>query len=66
MFIEFILRMIENILLAYFLGYFLNVENKKDYVLKLSLLGTIFSFFRMARAELLQFFHFFIFQHFFI
>lgn len=52
MFIEFILRMIENILLAYFLGYFLNVENKKDYVLKLSLLGTIFSFF--------------IFQHFFI
>ena len=48
MFIEFILRMIENILLAYFLGYFLNVENKKDYVLKLSLLGTIFSFFHFS------------------
>lgn len=48
MFIDFILRMIENILLAYFLGYFLNIKNKKKYVLKMTLLGTILSCFNFS------------------
>lgn len=48
MFIEFILKIIENILLAYFLGQFLNLENKKDYILKTVFLGTILSFFAFS------------------
>ena len=48
MFIEFILRIIENILLAYFLGYFLNLEDKKEYVLKTAFLGSMLSFFSFS------------------
>ena len=48
MFIEFILRIIENILLAYFLGCFLNLEDKKEYVLKTAFLGSMLSFFSFS------------------
>ena len=45
MFIEFILKVIENIMLAYFISLFLNLEDSKDYVLKTSFLGIILSIF---------------------
>ena len=34
MFIEFILKVIENIMLAYFISDFLSLENQKDYIFK--------------------------------
>ena len=45
MFIEFILKVIENIMLAYFISDFLNLENQKDYILKTAFLGIILSLF---------------------
>ena len=45
MFIEFILKIIENMMLAYFVSDFLSIENQKEYILKTSFLGIIFSLF---------------------
>ena len=45
---EFILKVIENIVLAYFISNFLNLENQKDYILKTAFLGIILSLFSFS------------------
>ena len=48
MFIEFVLKIIENTMLAYFISHFLNLENQKDYILKTAFLGFILSLFNIS------------------
>lgn len=48
MFIEFVLKIIENTMLAYFISHFLNLENQKDYILKTAFLGFILSLFSIS------------------